>query len=333
MGLVIEQLSNIGFRKGVIFDLDFNYADINKTSKAEHFSNLSKYFSLFKSLCQSAESIRSRGKESFGSMIDTQHRMHPQISRIVSNAVYDGKLKDYPKTADFYNSASPFIFKDSKLEGLNKDNAVIWVDLPDKNSDVRMRSLENKNVNKHEIRIIKELLSKIHTNSDENYSIKILSPYVNQVNMINNLVEKSEINSCFSSKHNDQDIAKTVDSYQGDQADVIIISLVRHNSCQPITSALGFLSDMRRMNVLLSRAKHKMIIVGCFGLFRYWQLLENKAYANNRGYLDDMDRDFLNLFVEMFVDDFELMNDHSIDTENKVFNNINFVQSKSFLGL
>ena len=196
-----------------------------------------------------------------------------------------------------------------------------------------MRSLENKNVNKHEIRIIKELLSKIHTNSDEDYSIKILSPYVNQVNMINNLVEKSEINSCFLSKNNDQDIAKTVDSYQGDQADVIIISLVRHNSYQPITSALGFLSDMRRMNVLLSRAKHKMIIVGCFGLFRYWQLLENKAYANNRGYLDDMDRDFLNIFVEMFIDDFELMNDHSIDTENKVFNNINFVQSKSFLGL
>ena len=46
-----------------------------------------------------------------------------------------------------------------------------------------------------------------------------------------------------------------------------------------------------------------------------------------------MDRDFLNIFVEMFIDDFELMNDHSIDTENKVFNNINFVQSKSFLGL
>lgn len=333
MSLVVEQLSNIGFKKGVIFDLDFNYADINKTSKAEHFSNLSKYFSLFKSLCQSAESIRSRGKESFGSMIDTQHRMHPQISRIVSNAVYDGKLKDDPQTADFYNSASPFIFKDSKLEGLNKDNAVIWVDLPDKNSDVKMPRLENKNVNKHEIRIIKELLSKIHTNSDEDYSIKILSPYVNQVNMINNLVEKSEINSCFLSKYNDQDIAKTVDSYQGDQADVIIISLVRHNSYQPITSALGFLSDMRRMNVLLSRAKHKMIIVGCFGLFRNWQLLENKAHANNRGCLDDMDRDFLNLFVEMFNDDFEVMNDHSIDTESKVFNNINFVQSKSFLDL
>ncbi|MGZ8271566.1 MAG: C-terminal helicase domain-containing protein, partial [Methylophilus sp.] len=53
----------------------------------------------------------------------------------------------------------------------------------------------------------------------------------------------------------------TVDSFQGSEADIVIISLVRNNHHNGL-KGLGFLSDARRMNVLLSRAKWKLIIIG-----------------------------------------------------------------------
>lgn len=333
MHLIIEQLKNIGFKKGVIFDLDFNARDINNVSKTKHLNNLSEYFSLFRSLCKKAESRKKRGKESFGSMINIQHRMHPEISKVISNTVYDGNLNDDPEKSAFYRAVSPFYFENSKLQDLNKNNALIWIDLPDKNSAINIGKFEDKGVNLKEIDIIRELISKVKVQDNNKYSIRVLSPYTNQVNMVNKSVEKREVNNSFIESLENQELAKTVDSFQGDEADLIIISLVRHNSYQPITTALGFLTDMRRMNVLLSRAKHKMIIIGCFGLFQKWHQIENDAQISGKGYLKEVDKDFLDSFVGMFKDDFELMNNDSIDVEEKSFKNINFVQSKSFLEL
>jgi hypothetical protein len=53
----------------------------------------------------------------------------------------------------------------------------------------------------------------------------------------------------------------TVDSFQGSEADLVVISLVRNNP-RSGGSAIGFLRDRRRMNVALSRAKSKLVIVG-----------------------------------------------------------------------
>jgi hypothetical protein len=61
----------------------------------------------------------------------------------------------------------------------------------------------------------------------------------------------------------------TVDSFQGSEADVVVISLVRNNH-HTGKRALGFLSDPRRMNVLLSRAKWKLVLVGSL------EFLENR---------------------------------------------------------
>lgn len=331
--LIIDQLQKVGFRKSVIYDLDLSNKSIDKQSNSVYLRNLDKFYSLFKSLCESAESIRVRGQNSFGSLINTQHRMHPEISKIISNAVYAGRLKDDEDKAKHYSETMPFQFQPSKLKGLNKNNAVIWVDVPDKNSKLGITQFENNNTNQAEISIIKELVTKIYSNHEKQYSIRVLSPYKNQVNMINKTIEVSSIDSCFRDSLEGQGLAKTVDSFQGDQADVIIISLVRHNSHQPITSALGFLTDMRRMNVLLSRAKYKMIIVGCFGLFEKWQRLETNEQDNGRGYLKESDKDFLDSFVTMFKNDFESMKDESTSVDEKKFTNANFIQASNFLGI
>lgn len=331
--LVLDQLQKVGFKKGVIYDLGLSYKEIDRQSNSVYLRNLNKYFSLFKSLCQSAESIRQREQESFGSLIHTQHRMHPEISRIISNAVYGGRLKDDKDKAQHYREVVPFQFKPSELKGLNKSNAVIWIDIPDKNSELNIKQFESNNTNQAEIDIIREITTKIYSKHEGQYSIRVLSPYKNQVNLINKTIELNELDNCFLASLEGQKLAKTVDSFQGDQADVIIISLVRHNSHQPITSALGFLTDLRRMNVLLSRAKYKMIIVGCFGLFEKWQQLETNEQNNGRGYLKESDKDFLDSFVDMFKDDFELMKDESLSVDEKIFNNISFIQASSFLGI
>jgi hypothetical protein len=58
-----------------------------------------------------------------------------------------------------------------------------------------------------------------------------------------------------------QSFCSTVDAFQGNEADIVVISLVRNNQHTKPALALGFLRDFRRMNVLLSRAKSRMIIV------------------------------------------------------------------------
>jgi hypothetical protein len=64
----------------------------------------------------------------------------------------------------------------------------------------------------------------------------------------------------------DKRLGATVDEFQGDEADVVIVSLVRNNALVPWKS-VGFLKEANRMDVLLSRARHKLIIVGSWDFF------------------------------------------------------------------
>src|SRR5437870_4205280 len=63
-------------------------------------------------------------------------------------------------------------------------------------------------------------------------------------------------------------LAHTVDSFQGNQADIVIISLVRNNNSQP-RHGLGFLNQRERMNVLISRAGRLLVIVGSWSFFQF----------------------------------------------------------------
>jgi superfamily I DNA and/or RNA helicase len=84
------------------------------------------------------------------------------------------------------------------------------------------------------------------------WTVGIISPYRGQVRLINTMLSEEQRQRVAS-----LDI-DTVDSFQGSECDVIIISLVRSNDDQEI----GFLKDIRRMNVAMTRARHKLIIIG-----------------------------------------------------------------------
>lgn len=344
--LIINELNNINFRKDILYKLGLNYQssedlEIDDGIKNEIVLNLTKYFSIFRFFAKEADKIKDRDIKSFGETINTQYRMHPDISKLVSNTVYKNILQDNPEQKEYYlkETSTPIIFKDHNFEGdLNLKNAVIWINIKDKNDNPNQISdYESDYINEKEINIIKEILDTMYLNKNyskkETVGIQVLSPYRKQVQKINISLKDYQLNSGLKIE-NGVDFARTVDSFQGDEADVIVISLVRHNSFTPYTRALGFLMDMRRMNVLLSRAKYKMIIIGCFKIFKYWSnyIEENPQLfhqINNELELNNLN--FINDFVKLATPDYNLMIDKSINSNLKEFKYINFLSADMIL--
>jgi superfamily I DNA and/or RNA helicase len=90
------------------------------------------------------------------------------------------------------------------------------------------------------------LIKRLSEFSGTSKSIGVISPYRKQVSLLREQIEDLSIT------------VQTIDSFQGQERDIILISLVRSNENQQI----GFLSDYRRMNVAMTRAKLKLIILG-----------------------------------------------------------------------
>ncbi len=320
--IILNQLRNTNLAYHELDQLGMNYKDTddldNQQYANELLGNLQRYFPLFKSLCEDARG--ALGYVNFGGILNIQHRMHPDICNIISKTVYGGKLiTDLDRINESEQKQFMFDEQQVKLEGLNKESAVIWVDIPDIKTNSTLKPLEKMNQNLKEVEIIHELKNAIRQVGGEAYSLKVLSPYSKQVKKLNHEIEEG--------------IAHTVDSFQGNEADVIIISLVRHNVNPTIRQALGFLVEMRRMNVLLSRAKHKLIIVGCFGLFKTWLDKEKHNRSKSHGVLSEDNFEFLDKFVTLLDPDYLTMLDDSCRVSDKSFMNINFVSAKKYVGL
>jgi AAA domain len=126
-------------------------------------------------------------------------------------------------------------------------------------------------------------------------SLAVLSPYSQQVSKIRQAIARNREDSLahlagFTAAIESNDFCGTVDSFQGGEADAVVVSLVRNNSHATPPKALGFLRDNRRMNVLLSRAKWRLILVGSLSFYR--NIVEISAR------LPDQDIGFLAKFIE-----------------------------------
>jgi superfamily I DNA and/or RNA helicase len=160
-------------------------------------------------------------------MLKTQYRMHPEICAWPSERFYGGKLQN----ADCVK---------------NPNNALPY-SIVNVHSGKHRVSSNSSMSNAREAEIAVELVQKLCRKS---LKIGIITFYTAQVKLITNLMRAKNIPT------NDDVFASTVDSFQGSEADVIILSCVRTSK----TSA-GFLSDSRRLNVSLTRAKKKLIVL------------------------------------------------------------------------
>lgn len=182
-------------------------------------------------------------------LLDTQYRMNEEIMRFSSSWFYDGKVKAAPITAH---------------RGiLDYDTPIEWVDDVANDDETVGETFVGETfgrINKVEARQVMELLQayfeKIGKQRiiDESIDVGIISPYRAQVQYLRHLIKKEAFFKPFRHLLS----VNTVDGFQGQERDVIIVSLVRSNN----DGQIGFLRDLRRMNVAMTRARSKLIIIG-----------------------------------------------------------------------
>jgi hypothetical protein len=204
-----------------------------------------------------------------------QRRMHPAIAKIVSDCFYGGELTTNPKKAALYRSNMPIV---GSWSSTVRYKPITFIDLPYVRNEPRCGGEDRRPPwnNPKEADAVISAISKLRVVGKTNEtgdlpSLAILSPYREQVKLIKKKIEQNSDDlknlDQFRSPFPDGEYCGTVDSFQGDEADVVVISLVRNNHHSTPTKALGFLQDNRRTNVLLSRAKWMMIIVGCLDFY------------------------------------------------------------------
>lgn len=182
-------------------------------------------------------------------LLDTQYRMNREIMEFSSQWFYEGKVKDAPLTAN---------------RGiLDYEIPIEWIDdeaVEDEEQGETFVGETFGRINKVEARQVMDILNgyiaKIGKARmlDERIDIGIISPYRAQVQYLRHLIKKESLLKPFRHLLS----VNTVDGFQGQERDIIIVSLVRSNS----DGQIGFLSDLRRMNVAMTRARSKLIIIG-----------------------------------------------------------------------
>lgn len=207
-----------------------------------------------------------------------QHRMHPDIASIVGKIFYPDAndssgtiLKSPIETQERFSIEPPFAIKPKSWLPTQR---VVWCDVPYvQRKEFAEGEKDGLFTSPIEAKAVVEVLKALEPLPGKECNIQILSPYTNQLSEIRATVEglrnTHEMEHMFRAPFDllsGKRLGASVDEFQGSEADIIIVSLVRNNGLPPWRS-LGFLKEQNRMNVLLSRAKHKLIIVGSWEFF------------------------------------------------------------------
>lgn len=224
----------------------------------------------FRSVVEEDES-RLKANESHrrvSATLTEQRRMDPAIAEIVSQAFYGGDLTTTKKRRDEAET-KPMPFMHRAPLPLSP---IVVVDYPHVNATGSRQRLERGRPRWHnpsEIESVVDVLRLVRAGETETRpTLAVLSPYAAQVERLAERIgsgiksgELAHLGDFGSVRDDGQGFVGTVDSFQGSEADLVVISLVRNNEGSG-SSALGFLRDRRRMNVAISRAKWKLVFVG-----------------------------------------------------------------------
>lgn len=190
-------------------------------------------------------------------LLKMQYRMNEEIMRFSSEWFYGGLVESAPEV---------------RHRGiLDYDTPIAWVDTSEIGNGDDGRPLYGEQfvcesfgrINRAEAMLTLDTLemyiSKIGKERvlDERMDVGIISPYRAQVQFLRRLIRKRE----FFKPYRHLISVNTVDGFQGQERDIIFISLVRANA----EGQIGFLSDLRRMNVAMTRARMKLVIMGDAG--------------------------------------------------------------------
>jgi len=166
-------------------------------------------------------------------MLDQQYRMHPQICEFPSKHFYDGRLMSSDKVSQIRN--------DFKIK------PYIVFDVTDTQES---RNDPSNKFNQLEANFVTKLITIIDNIVHHNYSVGVITPYNGQKRIISDKIKDLTL------KVNVE--VNTVDGFQGQERDIIILSCVR--AFDNTNGNVGFLKSVQRMNVALTRAKYSMIL-------------------------------------------------------------------------
>ena len=184
-------------------------------------------------------------------LLQVQYRMNDDIMRFSSEQFYHGKVSTAPEIAQ-------------RRSILDYDIPMEWRQvepMPDDTTQGESFVAESYGrINRAEAELtmntLRDYFTKIGKQRilDEQIDVGIISPYRAQVQYLRSLIKKQEFFKPFRRLIT----VNTVDGFQGQERDIILISLVRAND----EGEIGFLRDLRRMNVAITRARMKLIILG-----------------------------------------------------------------------
>ena len=188
------------------------------------------------------------------SLLEVQYRMNDEIMQFSSDYFYHGKMRSAPEVAHrvIHEGDAPILWFDTSAINLGEDEQ----------DNFREQFIGETfgRVNKGEAGLTLSLLQIYFQRVGKQYildnriDVGIISPYRAQVQYIKRLIRKR----AFFKPFRHLITVNTVDGFQGQERDVILISLVRANDMGQI----GFLRDLRRMNVAITRARMKLFILG-----------------------------------------------------------------------
>ncbi|MCP5095335.1 MAG: AAA family ATPase [Chloroflexi bacterium] len=184
------------------------------------------------------EQLMHRAETAVSHQLTIQYRMHTQIMDFSSTEFYDGTLIADETVATHLLTDLPGVTNDAVVE-----TAVTFIDTAGAGYDEEQEPETNSRRNPQEAALV---VSQVHALQAAGIrNIGVITPYAGQVRLLREqLVDDVEINS--------------VDGFQGREKEAIVISLVRSNN----KGEVGFLAETRRMNVALTRARRKLLVIG-----------------------------------------------------------------------
>ncbi len=188
------------------------------------------------------------------SLLEVQYRMNDEIMQFSSDYFYQGRMKSAPEVAHrlIHEGDAPILWFDTSTIELGEDEQ----------NDFKEKFVGETfgRINKGEANLTLSLLQIYFQRVgkqrilNDRIDVGIISPYRTQVQYLKRLIKKRAFFKPFRHLIS----VNTVDGFQGQERDVILISLVRANDMGQI----GFLRDLRRVNVAITRARMKLFILG-----------------------------------------------------------------------
>jgi predicted DNA helicase len=177
-------------------------------------------------------------------LLEEQYRMHEMIMGYSSGVFYNNQLKAHASVAQhlLFNEDVPVAFIDTAGCGFDEQSEGTSTTNPE----------EAAFLFKHLTQLAEQLGT--HYTADSFPSIAIISPYKQQIQVLKEQFSHAPLLQTYVNRIS----INTIDSFQGQERDIVYISMTRSNT----ENKIGFLSDIRRMNVAMTRARKKLVVIG-----------------------------------------------------------------------